>query len=302
MLVKALGTFLFLWLLALSSGCGGDEAPPRPVQAVTSITVLADMVAAVGGERVDVASLLPPGADPHTYEPRPSDVRAISEADVAFLNGLGLEPASLRVVESSLPASATLLRIAEEAADQGYPLIGENAGGANPHLWLSVDAARLYVQVIRDALLQTDPEGESTYRQNYDAYLEELSRVEAYLEQKERSVPPSNRKIVSTHDAFPYLARDIGFEVAAVVATSPGQDPSAADIAELTDLIQSTGVPAVFREPQLGSEASILEAAADVTGAEVCVLYSGALDDDVRSYLELMRYNADELARCLGGN
>ena len=85
------------------------------------------------------------------------------------------------------------------------------------------------------------------------------------------------------------------------MSTSPGQEPSAADIAELTKVIRSTGVPAVFREPQLGSEAGILERAAEDTGVNVCILYSGALDDRVKSYLELMRYNADELARCLSG-
>jgi ABC-type Zn uptake system ZnuABC Zn-binding protein ZnuA len=275
---------------------------------VASTSVLADIVAEVGGDRVGVTSLLPPGADPHTFEPRPSNVRSITEADVAFLNGLGLEPAALRVVEANLSASAPLVKVAEEVADGGYPLISEDneplgtdLSGANPHLWLSVEASKLYVEVIRDAFVKADPEGESSYRQNADSYLSELNELETYVEQKASSVPVDHRKLVTTHDAFPYLAREIGFEIVAVVATSPGQEPSAADIAELTRVIRSTGVPAVFREPQLGSEASVLERAAEDAGAQVCILYSGALDDKVRSYLALMRYNADELARCLGG-
>lgn len=294
-------------LLALSSGCQGEETPERPVRAVASTSALADIVSQVGGDRVSVTSLLPAAADPHTFEPRPSDVRTISESDIAFLNGLGLEPASLRIVEANLPDSASLVEVGEEAAARGYPLIseeesgGDDHAGANPHLWLSVEAASVYVEVIRDALAQADPEGDRLYRENADAYLAQLAELKAYVSQKASSVPASTRKLVTTHDAFPYLARDIGFEVVAVVATSPGQEPSAADIAELTRVIRSTGVPAVFREPQLGSEASVLERVAGDAGVQVCVLYSGTLDDDVHSYLDLMRYNADELSRCLGG-
>jgi ABC-type Zn uptake system ZnuABC Zn-binding protein ZnuA len=294
-------------LLSLSIACSNNETSDRPVQAVASISVLADLVSQVGGDRVDVTSLLPPGADPHTFEPRPSDLRTISEADAGFLNGLGLEPSSLKVVESNLPDSSPLVKLAEDAVARGYLLLHENGSsndelsGANPHLWLSVEAARLYVQAIRDALISADPEGEATYRDNADAFLAQLNDLETYVQEKAGAVPAANRKLVTTHDAFPYLAREVGFEVVAVVTTSPGQEPSAADIAELTGVIRSTGVPAVFREPQLGSEAGVLERAAEDTGVDVCILYSGALDDQVTSYLELMRHNADELARCLAG-
>lgn len=303
----AVGLSLLAAIFAFSVACNTDTTSDRPVQAVASISVLADLVSQVGGDRVDVTSLLPPGADPHTFEPRPSDLRTISEADAGFLNGLGLEPSSLKVVESNLPDSAPLVKLAEEAVNRGYVLLDEDGssagdhGGANPHLWLSVEAARLYVEIIRDTLISTDPEGEATYRNNAAAFLDELDTLETYVQEKTGSVPAAHRKLVTTHDAFPYLAREIGFEVVGVVSTSPGQEPSAADIAELTKVIRSTGVPAVFREPQLGSEAGILERAAEDTGVDVCILYSGALDDRVKSYLELMRYNADELARCLSG-
>jgi ABC-type Zn uptake system ZnuABC Zn-binding protein ZnuA len=294
-------------MVALSSACQGDEASERPVNAVASTSVLADLVSQVGGDRVEVTSLLPPGADPHTFEPRPSDLRTISESDAGFLNGLGLEPASLRVVETNLPDAALLVKVADEVAARGYPLLGGDESsdpshsGANPHLWLSIEATRLYVEVIRDALLQIDPEGQEVYRDNADSYSGELSDLQVYVQQRANSVPPENRKLVTTHDAFPYLAREIGFEVVAVVAVSPGQEPGASAIADLTNVIRSTGVPAVFTEPQLGSEASALERIAEDTGVDVCILYSGTLDSQVESYLDLMRFDADELARCLGG-
>jgi ABC-type Zn uptake system ZnuABC Zn-binding protein ZnuA len=105
------------------------------------------------------------------------------------------------------------------------------------------------------------------------------------------------RKLVTFHDAYPYMARHYGLEVTAVVVPSPGQEPSAKDVEKLVDAIREQDVPAVFKEPQFS--ARILELAADDAGVEVCTLYSGALDDEVTSYVELMRFNADELVRCL---
>ena len=105
---------------------------------------------------------------------------------------------------------------------------------------------------------------------------------------------------MTTHDAFGYLADYIGFEVAAVVSVSPGQEPSAADIADLVQTMGEIGIAAVFEEPQLGAESNVLKQAADDANVEVCTLYSSALDDQVQTYIDMMRFNADELARCLG--
>ncbi len=113
-------------------------------------------------------------------------------------------------------------------------------------------------------------------------------------------MPPARRKLVTTHDAFPYLARYLGFEVVAVVAASPSQEPSPRDIADLLQAINDEGVPAVFAEPQLGSQGQLLKQAAADAGVAVCTLYADSLDDEVESYIELMRFNADEIARCLG--
>jgi manganese/iron transport system substrate-binding protein len=294
-------------LTMLSVACQNEGPSGRNIKAVVSTTVLADLVSQVGGDRVDVTSLLPPGADPHTFEPRPSDMRTISESAIGIVNGLGLEPASLRVVESNLPASALFVEVADEVAARGFPLLGEDGAsdsshlGANPHLWLSIEAASLYIEVIRDSLIQIDTERADEYRENADSYLAELTDLQQYVAQQANSVPAVNRMLVTTHDAFPYLAREIGFKVVGVVAVSPGQEPGASTIADLTNVIQSSDVPAVFMEPQLGSESDVLERVAEDTGVKVCVLYSGTLDDKVKGYLDLMRFNADELARCLGG-
>jgi zinc/manganese transport system substrate-binding protein/manganese/iron transport system substrate-binding protein len=292
-----------LILIALSlAACGGSGNGGGSLKVVTTLTVFEDLVSEVGGDRVDVTALLPSGADPHTYEPTPGQVRDITEADVVFVNGLNLEPGALKVIEPNLPDATPLVELAEEAIDAGFPTIegDEEDEPINPHLWLHVDATREYVRAIRDALATADPEGAETYSDNYESYIDRLDELARYVAEGIAPLPFERRKLVTAHDAFGYMAAYMGLDVVGVVAESPGQEPSASDVAGLARTIEEQDVPAVFEEPQLGAEASVLERAAEDAGIEVCTLYSDALDDDVPTYIDLMRHNADEIVRCLG--
>jgi ABC-type Zn uptake system ZnuABC Zn-binding protein ZnuA len=291
-------TALFVALPLAACGVNADgtgsESEPQ-VKVITTLAVFEDFVRQIGGERVEVSALLPFGADPHTYEPTPQDVRRVTESHLAFANGLELEPGILNVIEPNLPNDASLIELAEEAAEAGAAL-----RETDPHLWLSVDNTREYARIIRDALTEADPAGAEKYDQNYLSYLTRLDELDEYVQEKLSPLPPERRKLVTTHDAFGYLADYMDFEVAAVVSVSPGQEPSAADIAGLVQTIEEVGVAAVFEEPQLGAEATVLKQAAADAGIKVCTLYSDALDDRAPTYIDLMRFNADELARCLG--
>lgn len=274
-----------------SAGGGGER-----LKVVTSLGVFADFVREVGGERVEVRSLLPPGADPHTFEPAPSDVRKVTEADIVFVNGLGLEGAVTKVIDSNLPPDAPLVALAEEVLAAGFePLQGD------PHLWLDATLAIRYVDVIADELSVVEPAKAAAYEQRAADFQGELRRLDASVTKKIDAIPRERRKLVTTHDAFGYFARYLGLERVAFVALSPGQEPSPADVADLGRAIRDVGVPAVFVEPQVGSEGRVLEQVAADSGVQVCTLYSDALGDEVRSYVEMMRFNADELVRCLGG-
>ena len=268
---------------------GGDSA--GKVQVVTTLPLIADFVREVGRDRVDVTALLPSGSDPHTYEPAPRDVQEVSRAEIAFANGLDLEQRVLRLIEANLPDGAPLVKLGEEVA-------GET--GVNPHLWLDMDSAREYVRLIRENLARVDPDGDAQYQQNLEAYLEQLDETDSYVIGKIETIPPANRKLVTTHDAFDYLADYAGLEVVAFVAEGPGQEPSPGDVADLGRAIENEQIPAVFSEPQTGAESRVLEQAAEDAGVETCTLYSDSLDDRVRSYVEIMRFNADDMARCLG--
>ena len=278
----------------LLSACQEEEEKGQAaeVKVVATLVLFADFVRQVGGDRVDVSTLIPAGADPHTYEPVPSRVAKLANADLVIVNGLGLEAAVQDVIEENTPSSTPIIELSE-----GLSVITNGHQSANPHLWLDVRNAIAYVEHIRDALVEIDPAGTETYRANADGYLAELRTLDEEVAAAIDSIPSDRRKLVTFHDAFPYLAQRYGLQMVGVVVASPGKEPSAKDVANLVEAIAAEDVPAVFKEPQFS--ARILELAAGDAGVEVCTLYSGTLDKKVDTYVKLMRFNAREMAGCL---
>jgi ABC-type Zn uptake system ZnuABC Zn-binding protein ZnuA len=276
---------------ALSAACGGGDSgteTSNKVKVTATLGLFGDLVRNVGGDRVQVSVLVPDGTDPHTYEPPPSQIAKLSQAKLMVMNGLDLEASLEDVIRENVSSSATVLELAA-----GLPTLEDN-----PHLWLDADNAITYVERIRDALASADPAGAGVYRANAESYLAELRTLDGEVTAAVESIPPDRRKLVTFHDAYPYLAQGYGLEMVGFVVESAGKEPSAQEIADLTQAIDDEDVPAVFTEPQFS--ARILELAADDAGVEVCTLYSDAFTDEVKSYVDLMRFNARELVRCLG--
>lgn len=294
----------------LGAACGeeGDEVAARRIKVVVSLPLFADFVQEIGGERVEVFSLLPPGSDPHTFEPTPQDVQRLSQADLILYNGLGLEQPLLDVIFENARRGAQIIAYAralpsptaEQPPPTEYPVTAE-AAGDNPHLWLDLQMAKLYVQSTEDSLEIVDGPGAPIYRENAAAYLEELDALHQEISANIQSIPAERRKLVTTHDAFPHFARYLGLELVAFVTPGPGHEPSPRDVADLVQAIEEEGLPAVFAEPQVEAQGRILRQAAEDAGVRVCTLYSDSLDKRVRTYIEMMRFNVDELVRCLGG-
>ena len=305
-----------LLLVACASDGETGSPPPRvsptshglPLHVGATLPLFADFVREVGGDNVDVFSILPPGSDPHTYEPTPSDIGRIAEADIIFVNGLqpGLEGSILDVIDSNKGQDTTVIPfmdnlISPRAQELGDPEITAAEADDNPHLWLDVSLARAYASVIADALASEDAANAAFYGDNLSRYDQRLAQLDDDVAAAVDQIPPENRRLVTPHDAFPHLARRYGLEIVGFVVAGPGQDPSPRDIADLTNDIKDQSVPAVFTEPQIGSDSRLLEQIAADAGARVCTLYSDTLTDDVPTYVDMMRFNADELLRCLGG-
>jgi len=274
-------------------GQGSKAQDSGQVKVTATLGLFRDLVQQVGGDRVQVSALVPNGTDVHTYEPPPSQIAKLSQAKLVVMNGLDLEAGLEKTIRQNVSSSATLLELAA-----GLSTIQETEGD-NPHLWLDAQIAMTYVERIRDALASVDPAGVDVYRANADRYLGELRTLDEEVTAAVESIPPERRKLVTFHDAYPYLAHGYGLEIVGFVVESPGKEPSAQEVTDLAKAIRDEKVPAVFKEPQFS--ARILDLAAKDAGMEVCSLYSDALDAKVKTYVDLMRFNAQELVRCLGG-
>ncbi|WP_307861820.1 anchored repeat ABC transporter, substrate-binding protein [Nocardioides sp. SYSU D00065] len=190
------------------------------------------------------------------------------------------------------------------AGDAVYQLpqavLGKHVHGEiDPHLWQDVRNAMAYVQLIRDTLIAADPEGASDYAANTRAYVAELEEVDDYVRETIAQIPEADRQLVTTHDAFGYLAKAYDVEVAGFVAPNPAVEPSLSDRRKLAQTIRTLDVPAVFLEPNLVARSSTLTEVARDAGIAVCDIYGDSFDDEVATYAQMMRFNADSLRRCL---
>jgi zinc/manganese transport system substrate-binding protein/manganese/iron transport system substrate-binding protein len=282
----------------LAVACGGpgsSTADPGALRVVATTTVLADLVANVGGSRISVTSLVPKGGEVHTFDPSPGDVADLSDADLVVMNGLGLDDWLVDLVEGS-GSTAEVLRLGEDLPGVEYI---DEGGAVNPHLWLDISFARRYVDRIAETLADVDPDGADDHRAAAAAYAAELDALDAAIRERMDAIPAENRRIVSFHEAFPYFARAYGLEVVGVVVDAPGQDPSAGEIAALVEAIRSSGARAVFGEAQFSDK--LARAIAEEAGVPVETrLYNDSLGDaPADDYVGMMEWNAERIEAAL---
>ncbi len=288
----------------------GPAAPPpagRPaVQAVATYSVIADLATQVAGDRAQVVSLVPLGTDPHTYEPRPEDLRRVAEAQLVFYNGFNLELWFDRLIQGS----GTRARIVVASAGLTPIMIKDPLsrfeGAPDPHAWMDVqNVIEYYVPNIRDAFIQVDPEGAEIYRRNADLYIAELEALDRLIRERSITVPLARRKLVTTENALHYFAARYGFTVVGWVYTlAPEAEPPARRIVELVEKIRRERVPALFVDVTLNPR--IVERLSQETGVPIAgALYIDSLGEPgsgAGSYSGMMRANVDLLVRGLGGD
>src|SRR6266566_1658285 len=196
-----------------NSGSGpGDSPATAAVRVVTTTTIFADIVHAVGGDRVTVTSIIPAGVGPEDYEPKPDDARRISDATLIVSNGVGLDDFLENLIASGAAGQTPRLVLGE-----GIPALTVD-GEPNPHFWLDPTLVKhYYLPAIVKELSTLDPAGAATYQANANDYGANLDALDAELKAKIQEIPQANRKLVTFHDAFPYFARHYGFEIVGVM-------------------------------------------------------------------------------------
>ncbi|HJN85888.1 MAG: metal ABC transporter substrate-binding protein [Dehalococcoidia bacterium] len=290
------------WLLA---ACGGDEAKTigpagddSRLQVITTTVLLADLVKNVGGSRVEVRSIVPPGADVHSFQTTPTDSINISQAAVIVSNGLELDAFLEPVLRAASGAGAVHVVASEglEGSIEGRPADEPQYLAGDPHYWQNPLLTIHSVERVRDSLAGADPDHASEYRANAEAYIQELRDLDLDISQTLSQVGPDRRHLVTFHDAFRHFGWRYGWQVSSFVSSDAGDVIPAAIVAVL-DQVADGGLPAVFVEPQFRSE--VIERAAQDAGVAVGTIYSDVLDEDVSTYIEMMRANARTLAEYL---
>ncbi|NPA31272.1 MAG: zinc ABC transporter substrate-binding protein [Chloroflexi bacterium] len=283
--------WIAFWALAVwIGGCQAAAATPPPADrlvVVASIAPLADLVRQVGGDQVAVTQMVPLGSNPHTFEPTPAQMRAVSQAQLLVLNGAGLEPWAEDVIQAAENPDLQVLVLAE-----GLPLLDRN-----PHLWLNPRYMMQFTDKVAAALADLDPEHAADYRQRAAAYRAELERLDADIRAALAQVP--SRKVVTLHAAWDYFAQEYGLEVVAVIEPTPGREPSPAEVAALVELIRREQVPVIIVESQ--PTPPVARVLADETGARVVYLEPLGGPPPLDTYLGLMRANVQTLVDALRG-
>jgi ABC-type Zn uptake system ZnuABC Zn-binding protein ZnuA len=335
---------LLATLLVLISGCTAPPPDTQPdaasagtvklnegerLRVVTTTNLIADVVAQVGGDYVDSSSLIPIGADPHSFEPRPQDLIELNRAHVIFINGLGLEE-GIEPILDSLDGNAIVVAVNEGVETRDMASHGDEDRGhgddehaddehaddehaddehaahqhaeGDPHTWFSVAAVEQWVSNIEQTLSALDPARAADYAANAAAYQTELAELDQELRTMAETLPPERRKLVTDHESFSYLADAYDFEVigSIVPSLSTLASPSAAQLAALQDQIDAEGVPALFVGTTVNPD--MAQQLADDIGIVVAELYTGSLSADdgpAPTYLDFMRHNMSVITDAL---
>jgi zinc/manganese transport system substrate-binding protein len=291
-------------MLALAAGIAlSATAVPAPAQeklkVLATFSILGDLVKNVGGDRVEVATLVGPNSDAHVYAPAPADARKVADAKVVIVNGLGYEGWMSRLAKAS--GSKAPVVVASKGVKERKAAGGHGHGGADPHAWQSVANAKIYVANIRDALIAADPAGKAAYEANAAVYLGKLDALDQEVKAAVAAIPADRRKIISTHDAFGYFQQAYGVEFIAPQGVSTEAEPSARDVARIITQVKKQKIPAVFLENI--TDARMMERIAQESGARIGgKLYSDALTDakgEAPTYLDMMRHNIKQISAAL---
>lgn len=329
---------LVVFLLAMTA-CQPLNSPyldkSSNLKVVATTTIIGDVVSQIGGDAIELTVLLPPGSDPHTFEPTPRDIVALSDADVVFINGFGLEEFLDRFLETNIEVERVVVvsdgiqprRFVESHVhshdehkddhvygddqtheeEHGHEEGQENGddhdhGEYDPHVWFDVNNVIVWTGNIERQLSALDPDNAGLFTENAENYRQRLEELDAAIVEQVSQIPVENRKLVSDHESFGYFADRYGFQQLATVIPniSTAAAPSAQDLAKLIDIIKESGAKAIFVGTTVNPEIS--RRIAEDTEIKLGMLYTGSLSEPggpASSYIDMMRYNVNLIVSAL---
>lgn len=292
--------FVLILVSLLLTACGGTSpsASSGGLKVLASTTFLADIAQNVAGDRLQVESLLPFGADAHSYQPIPQDVAKITDSDLLIVNGAEYE----HFLEDIIDSAGGEKMVVDASAGLSVRIDPSSEHGVDPHLWLDPNNVITYVENIRAGLAELDPDGADVFRTNADAYIEQLKALDNWIAEQAGSISAERRLLVTNHDSLGYFSERYGFTVIGTVVegTSSLAAPSAQQMSTLIDQIRASGAPAVFLD---AAESPTLanQIASDADVIVVTDLYFGSLTDGppAGTYIDMMKYDVTKIIEAL---
>ena len=297
----------------LLGSCGEEsttKAPGDKLHVVATTTMIGDMVAAVGGDRVELTVLMGPGVDPHLYKPRPSDRAALSNADLIFYNGLLLEGQMAALFDQAKERGKPVHAVVAGISPGKLIGAGDENNHPDPHVWGDVELWRLALVEVVDAFIDADAANAEEYRVRAEAYDAELIALHEWAEERMAEVPANKRLLVTSHDAFSYFGRAYGFEVLGIQGISTASQAGVADVANTVDLLKKRGISAIFTENSVSPDlinavkrdAGVKvggELFSDSTGAKGVMETVGGETYDVSTYVGMIKHNVNTIVENL---
>ena len=288
----------FLAALAVLAAGWGGAASAAPLKVASLSTVLSDVARNVGGDQIQVEEIVKGGVDPHEFVPSPSDVQQVADAGVVLVSGKGME--------------GYLAKLEEGTDRRKFVDVGDRIGASlklkdegqvveDPHWWHAVANVKKATDLVRDALIAADPAGKDAFTANAAAYEARLDGLDKAIKLKVAELGRDKRKLVTSHDAFQYFARDYGFKIYPIEGVSTADEPSTRKVAELLGTIQQEKVKAVFFEHTQNPKviAQITKETGAKVGGELYADGLGAPDGDAATYIGMMRHNVDTIVDAL---
>ena len=287
---KLFGKFAIFALIILTS----MSIASAKIKVVSTFSILGDMVQNIGGNNIELTTLVGANGDGHVYEPTPADAKSVAAADVVFVNGLGFEGWIDRLVKASGYKGKVII------ATEGIKEL-KFEGELDPHAWQDLSNGRIYIKNIKNALINVDPKNSNLYKKNFIAYDKILESMDKSTKDKFADIPKKNRKVITSHDAFLYFGRAYGIDFRSPVGVTTESEPSAGELAELITEMRKDNIKALFAE-NITDPRLIKQLAKEVNAQIGGTLYSDALSDNsepANTYINMFKYNVNELATIL---
>ncbi len=271
----------------------------KPVIVATA-SIFADMALQIGDTLIKVETIVPIGGDPHTYEPRPSDLILLNKASVILKNGLSFEKWMNKLIENSGTEASVVL------ITEGIESIQSDTynNSPDPHAWMDAENGLIYAENIYETLLELLPEQKDQLEQNYLGYKNQIEKTEVYIKEQISSIPENQRILITSHDAFKYYGKKYGLQLESILGTSTDAEAQTKDVERIIQIIQTSKVPAVFIETTVNPK--MLKQIATDNGITVGgSLFSDSIgdkDSEAPTYLDMLRYNTKTIATALTKN